>query len=1045
MRTPDRYQTVWPSILAAIALTLLLPGAPVLAQDPGLAYPNTAEVSDQKTGSLLFFNYYTSSTAPPAMQETEISITNTHPTTGVTLRLFFVANNGMVARAFTSVARLQTLSFFMSDVDPSVTGYFVAMAVNDVTGCPINFNFLMGDAHIKLSSGHMVSLGAIAVAAIAATPASCLGATTLLNFDNVNYNRLPRVVVAESIVSRADGNDTLLVLNRVGGNLAPGGSAASIGTLTGLLIDDAVSGFPFSQGSLGPQLFSALTDGFPVTTPPFQTAIPSGRTGWMKLFGATDIALLGAVFNTNPSVGTSAGAFNHGHNLTHQTLTATATLTVPIGIPDLTISKTHSGSFTIGGTGSYTITATNVGNGVVSGLTRVTDGLPGNLTLAGFSGAGWTCTGVGTASVNCQNSTAVSPAASYPPLTLNVNVGPGTPVGVNSITNIAEVFTFDEVNSANNTASDPTTVNSPNPVPVLTSLSPNSAFAGGSAFTLTVNGSGFVANSSIVRWNGINRTTTFIDTTRLTAQIPASDIAIGGTASVTVFNPAPGGGVSNTLTLTINNPVPALTSLSPNSAFAGGSAFTLTLNGSGFVANSSLVRWNGINRTTTFIDTTRLTAQIPASDIASAGTASVTVFNPLPGGGVSNALSFTITGAGLMFYPLAQPIRLLDTRPSESACFNPGVPLGNDAVRTQPAVGACSGIPASAKAIVGNATVVNFISTGSHWITLYPSDAAQPNASNLNFSDGQIVPNNFTVGLGPDGAFKIYSHASTHFIVDITGYYAPPGTGGLYYHPLPAPVRLFDSRPSESACDAPGVPLADNGTRAVTAHGTCFSATIPSTAKAIVGNATVVNFISSGFHWITLYPFGATLPNASNLNFSASQIVPNWFVVGLSSDGKFNIYSHASTHFIVDVAGYFSDEPMDVNGQGLLYNALPTPVRLLDTRPSEVGCDAPGAPLGNDATRTQTAHRTCFSVTIPSTAKAVVGNATVVNFISTGFHWITLYPFGISQPNASNLNFTASQIVPNAFWVGLSSDGKFNIYSHASTHFIVDLSGYFAP
>jgi hypothetical protein len=404
-----------------------------------------------------------------------------------------------------------------------------------------------------------------------------------------------------------------------------------------------------------------------------------------------------------------------------------------------------------------------------------------------------------------------------------------------------------------------------------------------------------------------------------------------------------------------------------------------------------------------------------------------------------------ISGNGLVFYPLMQPVRLLDTRPGESGCFTPGAPLGNDAVRLQPATGACTGIPANAKAIVGNATVVNFISTGFHWITLYPSDAAQPTASNLNFSDNQIVPNNFTVGLGPDGAFKIYSHAATHFIVDITGYYAPPAAGGLYYHPLPAPVRLFESRPGESGCDAPGVPLGDNAVRAVTAHGNCSGATIPSTAKAIVGNATVVNFISTGFHWLTLYPFGAAQPNASNLNFTANQIVPNWFVVKLSSDGKFNIYSHAATHFIVDVAGYFSEEAVDVNGAGLLYNPLTKPVRLLETRPGENGCNTPGLPLGNDAILTQTAHGTCSGETIPSTAKAVVGNATVVNFISTGFHWITLYPFGAAQPNASNLNFTANHIVPNAFWVGLNNDGKFNIYSHAATHFIIDLTGYFAP
>ncbi len=403
-------------------------------------------------------------------------------------------------------------------------------------------------------------------------------------------------------------------------------------------------------------------------------------------------------------------------------------------------------------------------------------------------------------------------------------------------------------------------------------------------------------------------------------------------------------------------------------------------------------------------------------------------------------------GAGLMYYPLPAPVRLLDTRLGESACNAPGVPLADQSTFTLVARGSCGGanIPANAQAVAGNATVVNFLSGGGY-VTLYPSSATQPNASNLNFTGNQIVPNSFTVGLGGDGSFKIFTSAATHFVVDITGYYAPPGAGGLYYHPLPAPVRLFDSRPGESGCDAPGAPLIQDGTRSVLAHGTCLGTTIPSSARSLAGNATVVNFISSGFHWITLYPFGAPQPNASNLNFTDNQIVPNAFVTGLSSDGRFNIYSHASTHFIVDVTGYFSDQAVDANGQGLLYNPLPAPVRLLDTRPGELGCDAPGVPLGDDATRTQTAHRTCFGVTVPPAAKAVVGNATVVNFISSGFHWITLYPSGSPQPNASNLNFTANQIVPNWFVVVLSNDGKVNIYSHASTHFIVDLAGYFAP
>jgi hypothetical protein len=72
--------------------------------------------------------------------------------------------------------------------------------------------------------------------------------------------------------------------------------------------------------------------------------------------------------------------------------------------------------------------------------------------------------------------------------------------------------------------------------PVLTSLNPSTLTAGGPAFTLTVDGTNFVSNSA-VRWNGANRTTTFVNTSQLTAGIPASDIASTGTASVTVANP----------------------------------------------------------------------------------------------------------------------------------------------------------------------------------------------------------------------------------------------------------------------------------------------------------------------------------------------------------------------------------------------------------------------------------------------------------------------------------------------------------------------------
>jgi hypothetical protein len=95
-----------------------------------------------------------------------------------------------------------------------------------------------------------------------------------------------------------------------------------------------------------------------------------------------------------------------------------------------------------------------------------------------------------------------------------------------------------------------------NPVPVLTSISPDNARAGSAGFTLTVTGSSFLS-SSVVEWNGSARATTYVSASRLTAAITAADMAQAGTARVTVFNPAPKGGRSATLNFRIDATSPA--------------------------------------------------------------------------------------------------------------------------------------------------------------------------------------------------------------------------------------------------------------------------------------------------------------------------------------------------------------------------------------------------------------------------------------------------------------------------------------------------------
>lgn len=85
--------------------------------------------------------------------------------------------------------------------------------------------------------------------------------------------------------------------------------------------------------------------------------------------------------------------------------------------------------------------------------------------------------------------------------------------------------------------------------------------------------------------------------------------------------------------------------LVPGQKAPGAAAFTLTVNGTGFVSGA-VVNWNGNARTTTFVKSTQLTASITATDIATAGTASVTVSNPAPGGGLSNVAYFQVVKGG---------------------------------------------------------------------------------------------------------------------------------------------------------------------------------------------------------------------------------------------------------------------------------------------------------------------------------------------------------------------------------------------------------------
>lgn len=214
-------------------------------------------------------------------------------------------------------------------------------------------------------------------------------------------------------------------------------------------------------------------------------------------------------------------------------------------------------------------------------------------------------------------------------------------------------------NSPSSAASVPS-----NSAPTISSLAPTAVTVGSPTFTLTVTGSGFLSSSTVM-WDGVAVTTGYVSSTQLTAAVPASDVASAGTARVTVSNSSAATSSASTFTINASNPVPIASSLAPSSATARGTAFTLTVSGSGFVPLST-VQWNGTTLPTTYISDVMLTASVPASDIAAVANASVTVSNPAPGGGISSGATFTITASGSSSVPSA-PTQLTAHATTEGA------------------------------------------------------------------------------------------------------------------------------------------------------------------------------------------------------------------------------------------------------------------------------------------------------------------------------------------------------------------------------------------
>lgn len=306
----------------------------VLAQ----TIPDSAPISDQKAGSVLIFNYYGSSgsgSIDHATENTRISITNTHLQQAATMSLFFIDPVGGVLDSYICLAPNQTGSFLMTDVDPGVKGYIVAVSV-DATGRPNKFNYFTGSEYIKMASGYQATVNAETISALKEDPTLSdigiqSGIAATLKFDGVHYNKVPGALVLDYVPAIGDGCKTMVIVNQLGGSLLNGGKPDDLGGITGTVYDAVTKAYFWQAGVNSCQLRKVIANDFPQTGPNMSAVIQPGLYGWMKFWPLTpNKGVTGLVLYLNTSTAApNDSRFNGGRNLHHMTLT-TDELTIPI-------------------------------------------------------------------------------------------------------------------------------------------------------------------------------------------------------------------------------------------------------------------------------------------------------------------------------------------------------------------------------------------------------------------------------------------------------------------------------------------------------------------------------------------------------------------------------------------------------------------------------------------------------------------------------------------------------------------------------------------
>lgn len=384
--------------------------------------------------------------------------------------------------------------------------------------------------------------------------------------------------------------------------------------------------------------------------------------------------------------------------------------------------------------------------------------------------------------------------------------------------------------------------------------------------------------------------------------------------------------------------------------------------------------------------------------------------------------------------PAGVPARLLDTRNPGGQTIDCYDEAGGRIYKNtvyQLLVTDRAFVPSDATAVILNVTAV--LPAAAGFITVFPCGAPRPNASNLNFVAGDVIPNLVIAGVGVGGKVCFFTSVTTHLLVDVTGSFR--ASDDLVQ--LSAPSRILDTRPGGSTIDGQhqsvGHVLA-GGTYELPVAG---RAGVHANAETVLLNVTAIAKLGGGY--VTVFPCGQPRPNASNLNFGAGDVIPNAVLAKVGAGGKVCLYSEVAAELLVDVSGY-------ILLSAVKWNPLDAPARVLDTR-------APGGQTidGQHREVGRLGGFTTYSLPIVGRAGVLAGAVTVVLNVTavspSGAGFVTVFPCGQPRPNASNLNFFGGEVIPNSVIVDVGSAGadagKVCFFTAAALDLIVDVSGYF--